>query len=126
MKLLLFIFLTPIIMWGQNHNKDAVELEIKNRRYNFGTVKQDTLISKRFSIKNVSKKEVTLNISSTSCTCTKAELTKDTLKPNEIAKLVMEFDTNNRFGKSKVYAIMDSNTKQKFYRFLIYGNINKK
>lgn len=123
MKLLLFIFLAPIVMFGQSHTSDDLELEIKNRSYNFGSVQQDTLISKNFSIKNVSQKEITLNISSTSCSCTKAELTKTILKPDEVAQLIMELDTDGKYGKTKVYAIIDSNTEQKFYRFLIYGNV---
>ncbi|AUP81174.1 DUF1573 domain-containing protein [Flavivirga eckloniae] len=127
MKIILFLCLLPVLIWGQTKdNIDLIELEIKNRKYNFGNVKQDTLISKTFILKNVSKKDIALNMSSTSCICTEAKLNKNKLAPNEEAKLIMKFDTTGKIGESKVYAIIDSNTEQQFYRFLIFGNVIKK
>ena len=127
MKKLLFFCLLPGLMLGQTKdNIDLVELETKNRKYNFGNVKQDTIISKTFIMKNVSKKDIELNISSTSCICTEANLNKNKLIPNEEAELIMKFDTTGKIGESKVYAIIDSNTEQQFYRFLIFGNVIKK
>ncbi|GAA3560982.1 hypothetical protein GCM10022395_09590 [Snuella lapsa] len=114
-------------MCGQtNDKKSAMELEVKNRKYNFGDVKQDTLISKTFILKNVSKRDIKLNISSTSCICTEAKLNKNSLAPNEEAQLIMKFNTEGKIGESKVYTIIDSNTEQQFYRFLIFGNVIKK
>ncbi|WP_345004703.1 DUF1573 domain-containing protein [Snuella lapsa] len=127
MKKLLFFCLLPVMMCGQtNDKKSAMELEVKNRKYNFGDVKQDTLISKTFILKNVSKRDIKLNISSTSCICTEAKLNKNSLAPNEEAQLIMKFNTEGKIGESKVYTIIDSNTEQQFYRFLIFGNVIKK
>ncbi|MFV0503581.1 MAG: DUF1573 domain-containing protein [Lachnospirales bacterium] len=114
-----------IILGQANHKgkKEAVELEINNRNFNFVDAKQDTLISKTFVFKNISKKDITLSISSASCTCTKTELNKKKLMPGEEGELLMQFDTKNKVGESKVYTIIEANTKQKFYKFLIYGNV---
>lgn len=123
--LIVFVLLNFNFTKSQTESKEILELIFKNRRYDFGIVQQDRIISIPFYFKNESNKVISIKILSNSCNCTKSELNKSSLKPNEEGFIKVELDTKGKEGDVAVYAVIEATTKQRYYRVLLVGKVKK-
>ena len=73
------------------------KIEVEQPLYNFGSTLEGTMVNHIFTIKNVGQGTLVIHGTRTSCGCTAAQATKETLAPGETAEISAGFDT--RFQK---------------------------
>jgi len=78
-----------------------------------GQVRQGTSTEVRYSLKNASQKPLKIVEVSTTCGCTTASLSKKELEPDEIAILVLRYNSGTYRGSVKVLA------------HVLYGELNQ-
>jgi hypothetical protein len=69
--------------------------------HDFGTVARDSDIEYRFKFKNLYKEDVHIASISSSCSCTTATVTEDTLHTYETSEIVAKFNTSAFYGQKK-------------------------
>jgi hypothetical protein len=74
------------------------KIQIENPLFDFGTATEATMIPHTFKIKNVGQGRLVLSHIKTSCGCTAATPTKNTLAPGEEAEIGVAFDTHFQKG----------------------------
>jgi len=76
---------------------------VGNDVHNFGRINKGSIVKHTFQLKNVSKQTVTIEKIESSCGCTAALISKKVLKPNEVAKITAEFNTEGFTGFQEKY-----------------------
>lgn len=71
--------------------------------YNFGTVTKGSIVKHTFQLRNISKQTINIDKIQSSCGCTAALISKKSLKPNEVAKITAEFNTEGFTGFQEKY-----------------------
>lgn len=74
-------------------------LEITPGSYDFGEVVQGEILSKDISIRNVSDQAIRITRVIASCSCSKADVLRHSLRPGESTSLELEWSTEERRGK---------------------------
>ncbi len=106
-----------------NHITDTAGLIFLNKIFNFGIVKQDSIITGVYRFVNTSNNKLIIMSVTPDCTCTGYTLSKDTINPKDTATLELIMDTHNKFGNIKAYAIVKANTKDELYKLTIKGSV---
>ncbi len=75
-----------------------------------GAVKQNDLLSFKFSIKNIGKNTLHVRNFSSSCGCTKIDITKGDIAENEFTVVSGTIDTKNKKGESLSMVNFEANT----------------
>jgi Protein of unknown function (DUF1573) len=75
-----------------------------------GTVKQNDLLSFKFSIQNTGKNTLHVRNFSSSCGCTKIDITKGDIIENEFTEITGTIDTKNKKGESLSTVNFEANT----------------
>ncbi|MEW6407613.1 MAG: DUF1573 domain-containing protein [Patescibacteria group bacterium] len=85
---------------NRNKNKDNPSLiQIEPSSFDFGKVKLGEVVKTEFTAKNLSSQNQKILSVTTSCGCTKAEIEKKNINPQETAKLLVTFNSGAH-GKS--------------------------
>lgn len=71
---------------------------VENPLYDFGTATEATMVNHTFKIKNVGQGRLVISHVKTSCGCTAATPSKNTLAPGEEAEISVGFDTHFQKG----------------------------
>lgn len=104
---------------------DLTDLKFNESVVDLGTIKTvDTLLVAHYTFKNIGKFPLLIEYINPDCSCTDYEHTKDTIPVNGDGFVNLKFDTKNKVGPQKVYAVVKANTKDKFYRLLLKVNLN--
>lgn len=74
-------------------------LIITPTKYDFGTIKEGSVVSVNIFMKNVGKENVEIKSINNSCDCITYDLSSKIIKPNENAVMKIILDTKNRSGK---------------------------
>jgi hypothetical protein len=74
------------------------KIQIENPLFDFGTATEATMIPHTFKLKNVGQGRLVISHVKTSCGCTAATPTKNTLAPGEEAEITVAFDTHFQKG----------------------------
>lgn len=74
-------------------------LNLFKKEYNFGTVEQGQLLKTEIQFQNLGSKVLEISRVKTSCGCTAALLSKESLNPGERGTIKIELDTSDRVGK---------------------------
>ncbi len=78
--------------------------------YNFGVISRGEVVKHTFELKNLSKKTLVIEKVESSCGCTATLISKKTLKPNEIAKITAEFNSEGFTGfQEKLIYVYEKN-----------------
>ncbi len=73
------------------------KVQLENPLFDFGSATETTMVNHTFKLKNVGKGRLVISHVKTSCGCTAAQPSKNTLAPGEVAEIAVGFDT--RFQK---------------------------
>lgn len=92
--------------------------------HNFGIITKGEVVKHTFQLKNISKKILNLDRVESSCGCTATLLSKKTLRPNEIAKVTAEFNSEGFTGfQEKNIYIYEKNNPTPIYTLKIQATI---
>jgi hypothetical protein len=95
-------------------------------QYDFGTVKEGTIVSHTF--KFINKGKATLDISNikTSCGCTAALVSSKQIAPGKNGTIKIDLDTKNRQGRmSRTITVSSNDPEEPTKVITIYADINK-
>lgn len=76
---------------------------IGNDIHNFGTITKGSVVKHTFRLKNITKNTLVIDRIESSCGCTAALISKKKLKPNEVAKITAEFNSEGFTGFQEKY-----------------------
>lgn len=129
-KIFLFIIIVLFLVCCNKNNKEnntnvesLTEVEFEKPIVDFGKVSCDTLLIAEFNFINKGKNNLKIEYVNPDCTCTDYKLSSDVIAPEECGKIQLFFDTRNKVGSQKVYAIVKANTEERFYRLLMQADI---
>lgn len=88
------------------------ELLFQNKNIDFGRVSNDTVLYAKFVMKNISKHNVVINYVNPDCSCTAFQVSKKDILPQDTASIVLTVDTRNKYGKEKLYTIVNYGKKE--------------
>lgn len=92
--------------------------------HNFGTITKGQIVKHTFELKNISKKTLTIDRIQSSCGCTAALISKKVLKPNEVAKITAEFNSEGFTGfQEKHIYVYEKDNPNPIYTLKIQANI---
>lgn len=106
---------------SQDFKKDEEGLIFKNHTFDFGLVRQDTIIEKKFQFINATNDIINLKLISKSCSCTGATLSTNSLKPKQKGFVYLKLDTKDKVGKTNIYVVIESNTEQRYHKVALVG-----
>jgi hypothetical protein len=110
----------------QNGYQNERQLKILNRTVNLGNIQHDTILTAKFLFVNTGMAVVEIYSIKTDCICTEYSISKKVVSPSDTAYLELKLDTKNRDGLHKLYAVMETNTKTRMYKFTMIANVVKK
>ena len=103
----------------------ASELKFLKRRVDFGTVKQDTILSARFDFINTGADTVLIENILPDCSCTSHELSNKVVAPMDSGYIILNMSTQHKSGKVKVYSTVSANTPTHLYSLEILADVNE-
>lgn len=97
---------------------------IGNDVHNFGVIAKGEIVKHTFQLKNISKGILNLDRVESSCGCTATLLSKKTLKPNEIARITAEFNSEgfSGFQEKNIY-VYEKNNPSPIYTLKIQATV---
>lgn len=90
----------------------------------FGHVPIDTVLIARYYFKNEGNDTLHINRISPDCACTSYYLSNNNILPDDTAFIDLEFNTNNKYGEEKVFAIVEANTEAKMYKLTLKADVH--
>lgn len=87
----------------------APKLIITNKVHDFGKIDQGTSVSTSFLLKNEGKTDLNIRKTNSSCGCTLAKLSSDTIAPGEELELEVTFNSAGRRGNQQKSVTIYSN-----------------
>jgi PBP1b-binding outer membrane lipoprotein LpoB len=96
--------------------KASSQLYIPVKVKNFGHISKDTTLSYQYQLINTGKKEIHIREITPDCTCTGFNLTKKVLLPGDTSLLSLSLSTKEKYGETKLYATIETDTPVQFYR----------
>lgn len=111
---------------NQNRYADTTyaEMVFLNKVVDFGNVVQDTVLNATYFFKNSGNEVLYIYSVKPDCTCTDFKISKNEIMPGDSANICLVLNTESKYGKQKIYAIVHANTKVKFYKLTLKVNVN--
>jgi hypothetical protein len=103
----------------------ASELKFLKRRIDFGTVKQDTILSARFDFINTGTDSLIIDDILPDCSCTSHSLSSKVVAPSDSGYIVLNMSTKHKSGKVKVYSTVAANTPTHLYSLEILADVTE-
>ncbi|MCK9603680.1 MAG: DUF1573 domain-containing protein [Candidatus Omnitrophica bacterium] len=123
---LLFLFLPLSGCYSQQQVKADNLKEEAPYAWDFGRVKEGTLLVHAFILKNESKKAIKIEDTQTSCGCTVSSVTKKALLPGESASLEVRFNTKDYSGVVQQYVYVHTdNLDNPIIKYIIKADVVK-
>ncbi len=87
------------------------KISVSEDTYDFGSVKQGTVVKHVFKIKNTGNKDLILTSVRASCGCTTPHWTNKPIKPGGTGEIAVEFNTAGKMGKQVKTITINSNAE---------------
>lgn len=108
-----------------NNNTGAV-IYFPETQHDFGKVKEGKKIEYVFKFQNTGSESLLIKDVKTSCGCTAAVVSNNSLKPGEYGSIKVDFDTKGRQGRNSKSITVVSNDKRDANKVLtIYADVQK-
>lgn len=115
-----------VVSPGGSGNNSPV-IYFPETQHDFGKVNEGEKVNYTFRFTNKGTSELIIKDVRSSCGCTAALLSSDTLKPGQEGTIKVEFNTQNRSGKnSKTITVQSNDPKDPAKILTIYADIVKK
>ncbi len=93
--------------------KDGAVLSFYTHSYSFPDTNEGEILSTDFEFENTGTAPLLLTDYKVACSCTKAVLPKKPILPGEKGKVVVTFDTNDKYGyQNRVIEIVSNSVKK--------------
>lgn len=121
-----FVIRCNILVDQSNSQSSGALLFLPENQFNFGQVKEGTIVSHTFELVNKGSDILEIKDVKTSCGCTAALVSSSTLKPGEKGTLKVDLDTKGRQGKmSRTVSIVSNDSEQSTKVITIYAEVLK-
>lgn len=77
----------------KNETAQRPQIEVSPKTYNFGEIEFGAIAKYTFKIKNAGPQTLEIKRIATSCACTSAKASKESINPNEEVDLLVTYDT---------------------------------
>ncbi|WP_285008998.1 DUF1573 domain-containing protein [Pedobacter faecalis] len=99
--------------------------EIKSKEYHFKTIKYPDSVNAHFTLRNIGKNDLLVKAVETSCGCTVASITKDSIPAKDSAIVAVTFKPDsNQVGYIRKSVVLKLNTEDIFHVVYISGNVD--
>ena len=108
---LISLFIFALMLNSHSYSQAILEpkIVVKPTTYDFGNVKQDSVVATFFVVSNEGNALLKINKVGASCGCTAVISKKDELKPGESTELKVSFDSKDKMGKQNKTIYIESN-----------------
>jgi hypothetical protein len=89
----------------------------------FGIVQQGDTLNAKYNFKNLGDSDLLIDYVNPECGCTSYTLSQNRVLPSDSGSINLIIDTKDKLGIVNVYAIVKSNTEDKFSRLLVKANV---
>jgi len=102
----------------------APVISFDSKRYDFGTLNQEDVVSHKFVIENTGKNNLILRTIKTSCGCTVVIPGKKVIAPNEKISLMVKFNPRGKRGRQiKAITVISNDPKHTTSILRIFANV---
>lgn len=126
----LILSLLFLLMINCTKQKDDVEklrlskVKITEHIFDFGNINKGDTVTYSFVIKNISERKFIIDTVGTSCGCTTTHFTRDSIGKNQIAKIDVQYiSDNNSTGKISKSIVVSDNSESGFHTFYLKGEV---
>ncbi len=99
-------------------------ISFEETEYNFGTIKQDTIVSHIFKFVNKGDSVLHIKHISTSCGCTAAVPKNKDIAPGKEGEILVKFDSSGKFGKLvRTISVMSNDPEESAKTLFIHVNV---
>ena len=99
------------------------DLVFDTKLIKFDSVKKGEIVSAKYIFTNPSADTLKIDYVNPECICTSYEVSSHVIPPNEKGEVVLNLDTKDKIGETKINAVVKANTKTKFYRIMLKVNV---
>jgi hypothetical protein len=90
----------------------STSIEFKSDTHNFGTMQAGEIAVFSFLFTNTGNENLWINHIDTGCGCMKVKYLKEPVKPNEIGKIEVAFNSSGLYGKQMKTITVDANVSK--------------
>lgn len=101
----------------------GVDVQFDELTYDFGTVKEGTMVSHKFFYSNVGSKPFVIKEASGTCGCTQPGYSKSPLAPGEASYVNVTFNTKGKTGEQNPVITLVTNAKPSTYKIKLSGTV---
>lgn len=110
--------------WSPEKIANAPIVNIVEKTWNFGEIKQGDVVNHEFLLKNEGKSELIIRKVKASCGCTAIKPDKTVLAPGETTSIVAEFNSDHKSGRqNKSVTVVTNDPKTTTTLLRITGNV---
>lgn len=106
-----------------NKSFPLAEIKFENRAIDFGNVSNDTTLVGLYKFTNPSNDTLRIDYVNPDCTCTRYEVSNYKIAPGASGVITLIFSTKAKVMEQALYAIVHTNTKEKFHKLSLRCNI---
>ena len=115
-----------IIVNVVKENKIGAKIFFPETQHDFGIVKEGQKVEYTFKFQNTGTESLIIKDVKTSCGCTAAVVSDNTIKPGQDGSIKVDFNTKNRSGRnSKSITVVSNDTKEPNKVITIYADVQK-
>ena len=119
-------FKCNIIIKKTAENNFGAVIFLPETQHDFGKVTAGTKVEHIFKFENKGTESLIIKDVKTSCGCTAAVVSNNSIKPGEVGSIKVDFDTKNREGRnSKSITIVSNDNKEPNKVLTIYADVQK-
>ena len=101
----------------------VAKIALDHPRYNFGTIKEGTIIKRDFKFTNIGKTDLLIEIATGSCGCTVPEWPAKPIKPGETGVIHVTFDSTDKEYDTRVEVNIVANTEPIVTEIIMTGKV---
>jgi len=101
----------------------VAQISFDQSRYNFGTIKEGTIIKRDFKFTNTGKDDLLIEIATGSCGCTVPEWPAKPIKPGQSEVIQVTFDSTDKEYDTRVEVNIVANTEPIVTEIIMTGKV---
>lgn len=105
-------------------NMALTSIDLHPKSVDFGTVNSDTILTARFSIRNMGTELLCIQRLKADCTCTSVSSNKDFASPGDSIIITMTLNTKGKDGDNTINATFMANTKELNHKMRMIARIH--
>lgn len=100
-------------------------IKLDNSSFNFGKVKEGTLVETTIKVTNTGKEPLVLTNCHASCGCTTSTCPKEPIAPGQSVDIPVKFDSKGKPGHQRKEVTITANTLPAQTKFVVEGDVER-